>query len=428
MPMSLSALWTVVIAVLLILLVVCHVIGVRRKAELGTVQDRLAKTETELDTVQNRLAKTETELRDAKIRSEEQSRYYQKLQQETAHSREQLQKDFEVLSNRVFEESRKKFDRESKRTLDSSLEPLKQEIELFRKRVNETHEEDQRDRNRLQGQISELRKQARQIGQEAVQLATALKGESKTQGNWGEMVLERLLEDSGLERGREYEVQASYRDEEGRLKQPDIIIHLPDNKGIVVDAKVSLKAWEVFCNADTEVEQVQALRDHLTSIKSHINGLGRKSYQDLGNIRSLDFIFMFMPVEPAWMLALQKDPELFQQAWDKGIVVVSTTTLMATLRTIANIWRNEKQNRYAQQIADSAGGLHDQFVLLVESLDDLGNKINSAQKSYDQARDRLKTGTRGNIISRIDKLNKLGARSRKQLPDSVKPFLEELEE
>ena len=410
MEMSLNLLLAAV-GVPLILLVVCTAAGMRRKTELNAVQDRLRETELKLQV--------------AEMRSEEQLRYYQELNQEIAQSREQLQKDFEVLSNRVFEETRKKFDRESKRTLDSSLEPLKQEIEFFRKRVNETHQEDLKDRNRLQGQIIELQKQARQIGQDAVQLATALKGESKSQGNWGEMVLERLLEESGLEKGREYETQASYRDEDGRLKQPDVVIHLPDNKDIVVDSKVSLKAWDAFYNSDTEAARAQALKDHMVSIKSHVTGLAAKSYQSLDNVHSLDFVFMFIPIEPAWMLALQKEPGLFQQAWNKGIVMVSTTTLMPTLRTVANIWRNEKQNRYAQQIADSAGGLYDQFALLVESLDDLGKRINAVQKSYDEARDRLHTGSRGSIVSRIDKLSKLGARSRKQLPDSVKQLLEE---
>ncbi len=410
MEMSLNLLLAAV-GVLLILLVVCGVTGMRRKTELNAVQDRLRETELKLQV--------------AEMRSGEQLRYYQELNQEIAQSREQLQKDFEVLSNRVFEESRKKFDLESKRTLDSSLGPLKQEIESFRKRVNETHQEDLKDRNRLQGQIIELQKQARQIGQDAVQLATALKGESKSQGNWGEMALERLLEESGLEKGREYETQASYRDEDGKLKQPDVIIHLPDNKDIVVDSKVSLKAWDAFYNADTEAAQAQALKDHMVSIKSHVTGLAAKSYQNLDNVHSLDFVFMFIPIEPAWMLALQKEPGLFQQVWNKGIVMVSTTTLMPTLRTVANIWRNEKQNRYAQQIADSAGGLYDQFALLVESLDDLGKRINAVQKSYDEARDRLHTGSRGSIVSRIDKLSKLGARSRKQLPDSVKQLLEE---
>ncbi len=399
------------VVVLLILLATCGAASGRRKTELNTVQGRLRETELELQV--------------AGVRSEEQLKSYQELNREISRNREQLQKDFEVLSNRVFEESRRKFDLDSKRTLDSSLEPLKQEIESFRKRVNETHLEDLKDRSRLQGQILELQNQARQIGQDAVQLAAALKGESKAQGNWGEMVLERLLEESGLEKGREYETQASYRDQDGRLKQPDVVIHLPDNKDIVVDAKVSLKAWEAFFNASAEAEQAQALKDHLASIKSHIANLAGKSYQSLDNVRSLEFVFMFIPVEPAWMLALQKEPELFQQAWNKGIVIVSTTTLMPTLRTVANIWRNEKQNRYAQQIADSAGGLYDQFALLIESLDKLGKNIRSVQESYEEARNRLHTGSRGSIVRRIDNLEKLGARSRKQLPESARRLLEE---
>jgi len=421
MEMISYSLW-VAVFVLSILLVVGGLASNRRKIRLETEKTAL---QTELDTVQNRLRETELELVTAGVRSEEQLKFYQELNQEIGRSREQLQKDFEVLSNRVFEESRKKFDQDSKRTLDSSLEPLKQEIESFRKRVNETHQEDLKDRNRLQGQIIELQKQARQIGQDAVQLATALKGESKSQGNWGEMVLERLLEESGLEKGREYETQASYRDEDGRLKQPDVVIHLPENKDIVVDAKVSLKAWEAFFNADAQEQQTQALKDHLASIKSHIANLSGKSYQNLDSVHSLEFVFMFIPVEPAWMLALQTEPGLFQQAWNKGIVIVSTTTLMPTLRTVANIWRNEKQNRNAQEIANSAGGLYDQFALLIESLDKLGKNIHSVQESYDEARNRLHTGARGSIVKRIDNLKKLGARSRKQLPESARRLTEE---
>ncbi len=399
------------VMVLLILLAACAVAGRLRKTELKKVENRLRDTEKQLEI-------------DA-IRSEERLGYYRKLNEEMIRSREQLQKDFEVLSNRLFEDNREKFGQESKRTLDSSLEPLKQEIESFRKRVDETHREDLRDRNRLQGQIDALQNQARKIGEDAVQLAAALKGESKTQGNWGEMVLERLLQESGLEKGREYEIQASYRDEDGRLKQPDVVIHLPDNKDLIVDAKVSLKAWEAFFNAATEDGQAQALKDHLASLKAHVANLAGKSYQGLDNVHSLQFIFMFVPVEPAWMLALQEEPGIFQQAWNKGIVIVSTTTLMPTLRTVANIWRNEKQNRNVQQIADSAGGLYDQFALLVESLDDLGRRIGSVQKSYDQARDRLHTGARGSIVSRLDRLKRLGATTRKQLPESVGQFVEE---
>ena len=364
------------------------------------------------------------DVRMAEMRAQEQLKSHQLLNREIKSSQEKLQRDFETLSSKVFEESRKKFESESRKTLDSTLDPLKREIEGFRKRVEETHQEDLKDRNRLQGQISELHKQTQQIGQEAVQLATALKGESKSRGNWGEMVLERLLEDSGLEKGREYETQVSFRDAEGKLKQPDVVVHLPESKDIVIDAKVSLVAYERFFNAESDEDRDRALKAHLQSLRTHFTGLSGKSYAHLDAIRSLDFVFMFVPVEPAYLVALQQDPNLFQHAYDKGVVMVSPTTLMVTLKTVANIWRYEKQNRHASQIADAAGGLYDQFVLVIESLDDLGKRIDATQKSYQDTRKRLADG-RGNLVRRVEKLKTLGAKSSKQLPSSVKAMLDD---
>ena len=358
------------------------------------------------------------------MRAAEQRNHHEKLNAELVKNQARLQKDFEALGSKLFEETRKKFEQDSSKTLKVTLDPLKQEIEGFRRRVEETHKEDIAGRSRLEGQIQELQKQASQIGQDAVQLTNALKGESKSQGNWGEMVLERLLEDSGLEKGREYETQSSHRDDEGRLKQPDVIIHLPEGKQIIIDAKVSLKAYEEFFNAEEEHKREHHLKDHISSLRNHFTGLSGKNYEQLESINSLDFVFMFVPIEPAYSLALQSDQALFQQAYDKGVVIVSPTTLMATLRTVSNIWRYEKQNRYAQQIADEAGGLYDQFVLLVESLDDVGKKITAAQGSYDMARKRLSDG-RGNVVRRIENLKKLGAKSKKNLPDSVKGLLED---
>eukprot|EP00903_Cladosiphon_okamuranus_P004399 g4397.t1 len=391
---------TSIALVFLIVFVLCLLMLVRRKhalelaeQKLADVSEQLQQTGEQLADIQNQYSEyrqiaqsREHELSSkaqiTEMRAQEQLKHHEQLNQEILKSREQLQKDFELLSNKVFEQSRQKFESESKKTLDSTLDPLKKEIESFRKRVDETHQEDLKDRNRLQGQIQELHKQTQQIGQDAIQLAVALKGESKSQGNWGEMVLERLLEESGLEKGREYEVQASFRDQEGKLKQPDVIVHLPENKDIVIDAKVSLVAYERFFHAETDVDKELALKDHMQSLRTHFSGLSGKSYESLENLNSLDFVFMFVPVEPAYLLALQKDPSLFQQAYDKGVVMVSPTTLMVTLKTVASIWRYEKQNRNAQEIADSAGGLYDQFMLLIESLDDLGKKIDSAQKSY----------------------------------------------
>lgn len=383
-------------------------------ADYGRAKDQYQASNAELD----------AQLQVAQMRLDEQVKHHQVLNQELVKSQERLQKDFEALSAKVFEENRKKFDSESKKALDSTLDPLKKEIEGFRRRIEDTHQEDLKDRSRLQGQILELQKQAQQIGQDAVQLATALKGESKSQGNWGEMVLERLLEDSGLENGREYETQSSHLDQEGAKKQPDVVIHLPDNKDIIVDSKVSLKAYEAFFNAETDEQREAELKSHLQSMRKHFTDLGRKSYESLEGLNSLDFVFMFMPIESAYTLALQSEPGLFQQAYDKNVIIVSPTTLMATLRTVSNIWRYEKQNRNTKQIAEQAGGLYDQFTLLVESLDEMGKRIDSVQKSYETARNRLSQG-RGNLVRRVENLKTLGAKSKKQLPDSVKNLLED---
>ena len=403
----------------------------KRKHLLETSQLSLAKAEADLEIAQTQIdqAKTrENELvRDAGLaeaRRKDQLAHHEQLNREIVKSQEKLQKDFEALSARVFEESRKKFESESQRTLNTTLDPIKKEMEQFRKRVDETHKEELAGRSRLEGQIRELQNQTLKIGEDAVQLAAALKGESKSQGNWGEMVLERLLEESGLEKGREYESQASFRNDQGKLQQPDVIIHLPESKDIVIDAKVSLVAYERFYNSESEQEKSTALTEHLQSLRAHFKSLSGKSYENIENINTLDFVFMFVPIEPAYLLALQEDPDLFQQAYDKGVVLVSPTTLMVTLKTVASIWRYEKQNRNAQEIADSAGALHDQFVLLVESLDELGKKIDSTHKSYEETRKRLADG-RGNVIRRVDILRRLGAKSKKQLPESAKKLLDE---
>ncbi|MEQ8953365.1 MAG: DNA recombination protein RmuC [Porticoccaceae bacterium] len=402
----------------------------QRTAHKRTLQDlaiketELAEARAQLDQARRHEAELSSQLKVAEARTEEQLKYHQQLNDELKNAQTRLQKDFEALSNKLYEDSRKKFESDSQKTLSASLDPLKKEIEGFRKRIEDTHREDVAGRSRLEGQIKALHEQASQIGQDAVQLTNALKGESKSQGNWGEMVLERLLEDSGLEKGREYETQASHRDEDGRLKQPDVIIRLPEGKDIVIDSKVSLKAYESFYNAETEAQKEKALKEHINSLRNHFSGLSAKNYEALDSINSLDFVFMFVPIESAYTLALQADQSLFQAAYDRGVVIVSPTTLMATLRTVANIWRYEKQNRYAQQIADEGGKLYDQFVLLVESLDDVGKKIEATQSSYELARKRLSEG-RGNLVGRVENLKKLGAKSKKNLPDSVKGLLED---
>ena len=268
------------------------------------------------------------------------------------------------------------------------------------------------------GQVMELQKQAQQVGEDAVTLANALKGDNKLQGNWGEVVLERLLEESGLSKGREYEIQVALKDDEGRRKNPDVIIHLPDSRDIVVDAKVSLTDYERYCRAEEGAEQQLYLNQHIKSLRAHIGGLSRKSYEQLEGINTLDFVLIFVPIEAAFMLALQNDHTLFRDAYEKGIILVSPSTLLATLRTIHNIWRYEDQNRNAEKIAAEAGKLYDQLVLVVESFDDIDRYLKKSHEAWQQTRNRLVDG-RGNLVKKFEDMKKLGARARRQLPNEL---------
>lgn len=346
------------------------------------------------------------------------------LEQERKHFAEQLAllqnakvelaKEFENIANKIFENKQQQFSANSKTLLDSTLDPLKLQLTEFRKKVEDVYEKENADRNRLSGQVIELQKQAQKIGEDAVNLAQALKGSSKTQGNWGEVVLERLLEESGLQKGREYDTQVNFTSSDGSRLMPDVIIHLPENKDIVIDAKCSLVDYERFCNTDDDAERKQHLNAHVNSLRSHIKGLSIKDYEKLDGIKALDFVFIFIPIEAAFMFALQHEPGLYREAYDRHIILVSPTTLLATLRTVENIWRYEKQNKNAERIAKDAGALHDQFVLLLESLDAIGNSLNKTQEAYTKARDRLQSG-RGNLVKRVDDIRRLGAKTKKTI-------------
>lgn len=347
-----------------------------------------------------------------KIRYSEQIRLLQ-------DTKENLTRDFENLANRIFDEKQSNFSRQSKLALDASVNPLREEITNFRKQVEHAYTHENAERNKLWGQIQELKTQAERIGEDAVQLTRALKGDNKMQGNWGEVVLERLLEESGLKKGREYETQVSLKGEDGSRRNPDVIIHLPDKRDIVIDAKVSLVDYEQFCREEDEEQRQRYLRQHVASIRSHVTGLNRKSYEKLEGINSLDFVLIFIPVEAAFMAAVERDNRLFIDAYDRGIILVSPTTLLATLRTISNIWRYEDQNRNAEKIATQAGALYDQFVLVIESLDDVGKHIVKSQEAWQQTRNRLVDG-RGNLVRRMDDLKKMGAKARKSLPEGIR--------
>jgi DNA recombination protein RmuC len=337
-------------------------------------------------------------------------------------ARSQLGQEFENLANRIFENKQKQFDFQNQKTLNHSLNPLKQQIDEFKKQVSDVYQKESAERNQLIGKIGELQSQTQKIGEDALNLAMALKGSNKTQGNWGEVVLERLLEESGLQKGREYDTQVAMGDGEGKRRNPDVIIYLPENKQLVIDSKVSLIDYERYINAEVDAEREKALQAHVQSVRAHIKQLSKKNYESLAGLQSLDFVFLFMPIEAAFMLALQQEPALFREAYDQQIVLVSPTTLLATLRTVSNIWRYHKQHKYSEKIAQQAGGLYDQFVLVIESLDDLGNQLSRTQNSYDTARRRLTEG-KGNLIKRIEGLRELGAKTKRQLP--VEKLLDE---
>jgi DNA recombination protein RmuC len=334
-------------------------------------------------------------------------------------TRDTLGKEFENLANRIFDSKQSLFSRTSRETLDSTVAPLRKELADFRQKVEEVYDKESAERNRLEGKIGELQNQTQQIGQDAIKLANALKGDNKFQGNWGELILERLLEESGLQKGREYQTQVALQDEEGRRRNPDVILHLPDQRDIVIDAKVSLKDYECFCRSDDERLREQSLKAHITSLRSHITGLNRKAYEQLEGINTLDFVLIFIPVEAAFMLAIEHDHQLFSYAYDKGIILVSPSTLLATLRTIHNIWRYADQNLNAEKIAAQAGGLYDQFVLLAEGLEEIGKHLDKSQDAWVTTRKRLVSG-RGNLLKRVEALKILGATARRSMPATLR--------
>jgi DNA recombination protein RmuC len=335
-------------------------------------------------------------------------------------AKQSLSQEFENLANRIFDDKQTKFSEQSKQALDTSLSPLRRDIGDFRKQVSSAYEKENADRNQLAGQIGELQKQTMKISSEAASLANALKGDNKQQGNWGEFVLEKLLEDSGLSKGREYETQVALKDEEGKRRNPDVIIRLPEGKDIIIDAKTSLLNYERYFHADNEQQRQEFLKNHLNSLRAHIKGLDIKNYEKLETINSLDFVLIFIPVESAFMLALDNDPDIMREAYDRGIILVSPSTLMVTLRTIKNLWRYADQNINAQQIAEKAGGLYDLFVLHVEALEDIGKHLDKSKDAYETAFKRLSTG-RGNLVKRSEELKLLGAKTKKAIADKLLP-------
>ncbi|MFT7499057.1 MAG: DNA recombination protein RmuC [Porticoccaceae bacterium] len=332
----------------------------------------------------------------------------------------QLRKDFELMANSILEKNSEKITLQNKENLKIILNPLQEKIKTFEKKVDDTHKESIDYHAALRQQIIGLKELNVQMGKETVNFTKALKGDSKTQGNWGELVLERVLEKSGLEKGREYEMEKSFADETGnqlRLR-PDVIIHLPDNKKMIVDSKVSLTAYEQYVNADNEEDSAQYLKEHIASLNRHVSQLSEKKYEDLYEIESPDFVLLFVPIEPAFAVAINNDNQLYNKAFEKNIVIVTPSTLLATLRTIDTMWNNEKQQRNAIEIARQAGALYDKFEGLVSDLTKVGKKMDEAKNEYKGAMNKLVEG-KGNLITSVEKIKKLGAKAKKSLPETI---------
>jgi len=350
-----------------------------------------------------------------KQKMQSQQQHYQELRQQDqqAFSQQQHQQkqSFENLSNKIFNEKQQ----QNKQGLDAILHPFKDQLEGLRKKVEDVYLHDAKDRAALKAQINELYRLNQNITEEASALSKALRGDKKTQGNWGELVLETVLERSGLRLGEEYVREQNHKADDGQNYRPDVIINLPEGKHIIVDAKVSLNAYNDYINSEDETDSQQFLKQHIDAIRNHIKSLSAKAYQQLPSLHSPDFVFMFMPIEPAFMAAFQHDEKLFMDAFDQRIVVVTPTTLLASLRTVESLWAIERRGRSADELSEQAGKVYDRLRIVVEKMDKLGTQLNSAQKTYDETYSSLALG-RGNLVNTANQFVELGVRIKKKIP------------
>jgi len=340
------------------------------------------------------------------------------LQQSAQEAKAVLSDQFKNLANEILEEKSRRFAEQNQQNLDTLLKPLQEKLTDFRKQVDETYQSEARERFALKQEVEKLAGLNLRMTDETRALTNALKGESKTQGDWGELVLETILENSGLRKGEEYVVQDTQTISDGSRLQPDVVIRLPESKHLVIDSKVSITAYTRYMQSDDEDVKISELNSHVLSIKQHIQGLSAKNYQDLYGVGSIDFVLMFIPIEPAFLAAMRHAPEIYQDALKKNIVIVCPSTLLATVRTVAHLWRQEQQNRNAQEIARQCASLYDKFVGFVEDLDKVGQRLEQAQVSYSDAVGKLKTG-RGNLIRTAENVKKLGVKPNKSLPSKL---------
>lgn len=379
--------------------------------EISSLQQELHQIRQQHFQQSNEITELRTRLEQTKILA------YEK-QKTLIESEQRLNEQFENLANRIFDNSGKKLDQQNRQSLDYLLTPLKEQLEGFKKQVQESFNHEAKERHTLTFEIRNLQKLNEQMSKEAINLTNALKGNNKTQGNWGEVVLNRILENSGLRENYEFELQVSLNNEDKQRLQPDVIVHLPQGNDVIIDAKVTLVAYERYFNSDNEQEKHQAISDHLIAVRNHIKQLSQKEYHKLYGVNSLDYILMFIPIEPAFLSAIEHDPNLINEALKHNIMIVSPTTLLVALRTINNLWRYEYQNRHAEQIADKAGKLYDKVRGFVEDMEVLGNSLNKAQQTYISSMNKLSSG-RGNIIGQIEQFREMGIAVKKPIKAEI---------
>lgn len=381
----------------------------KNQFEKSSLAFEAIRIEKEAITIQ--LTKKEADFDHLFQRNKEQKEEVEKLQ-------EKFTTEFENLANKILEEKSNKFTEQNKENMKNILSPLQDKIQLFEKKVEDTHKESIDHHAALRQQILGLRDMNIQMSKETINLTKALKGDSKMQGNWGELILERVLEKSGLEKDREYFVQLSHTTQDGNRVFPDVVINLPDGKKMIVDSKVSLTAYEKYTNTDEENLKIGYLKEHVNSIKRHVEQLGDKNYHDLYEIESPDFVLLFIPIESAFALASNDDTTLYNKAFEKNIVIVTPSTLLATLRTIDSMWTNQKQQENAFEIARQAGALYDKFQGLLADLIKIGKRIDDSKTEYGLAMNKLSEGN-GNLIVSVEKLKKMGAKAKKSLPENI---------
>ncbi len=405
------------LGICLLLLALCATALYRSLQDARNLRGENERLRDEYGKQQNAITRLETELQAEKKQLQEREKWFEE-------SRENLTHSFRNLANQIFEDKSEQFQKRNKDSLDALLNPLKDNIKRFEKRVEDTYLKESEQRISLKEEIRQLKELNSQISEDAENLTRALTKDSKAQGDWGELVLESILENSGLVKDREYVVQKSLAGEDGDRYRPDVIVHLPESRDIIIDSKVSLTAWTLYCAEETDEGREARLKEHVRSIRNHMEGLASRNYQSLPGVNSLDYVFLFMPVEAAYARAMEEDPGLFQDAFDRKVIFVVPATLITTLKTVDNLWRLERQNQNAAEIARKAGQLYDKFVGFAKSLEDVGRHIDASRRSYDDAQKKLISG-RGNLAKRAETLKELGAKTSKQLPAGLNENPEE---